>query len=318
MSQLLTSRFYRHYAIHMRPYLLFVSGVAGVSGMALVREEASVWRYLIAFSAFFTGYGFGQALTDCFQTDTDSISSPYRPLSRGIISKQNVLGISLTGLILGGVLLLFLNWYNAILVALSIIGLATYTYFKKNHWWLGPFYNAIIVVYLGWMGYLSISGIRLGNLFRDDDLIYLSLLTLFSYTNFVLMGYLKDIEADRETGYKTFPVLFGWRATCFVGDLLVILSVFFCFNLIEENDWRPLTVFIAAVLLAIAGQYSAHRAKSPIPQNAAFAIECTVRSFLLWHLAIIISFKPAWLIYSILFYGLFELALHFRPSKEQI
>jgi 4-hydroxybenzoate polyprenyltransferase len=304
--------------VHMRPYLLFVSGTAGLSGMALVPGTAELWRYLLAFFAFFTGYGFGQALTDCFQTDTDSISAPYRPLSRGIISKQNVLAISLTGLITGGILLLLLNWYNAIFVLLSIVGLATYTYFKKNHWWLGPFYNAIIVVYLGWMGYLSISRKGLIHLFDDNDLIYLSLLTFLSYTNFVLMGYLKDIEADRATGYKTFPVLFGWKATCLVGDFLAILSVFFCFNLIEENNWRPLSIFIIAVLLAAAGQYSAHRAKSPTPENAAFAIECTVRSFLLWHLAIIVSFKPAWLIYSILFYALFELALYLRPSKEQI
>ena len=286
--------------------------------MALVHEDALLWRYLFAFLAFFTGYGFGQALTDCFQIDTDSISAPYRPLSRGIISKQNVLAVSLTGLITGGILLLLLNWYNAILVLLSIVGLATYTYFKKNHWWIGPFYNAIIVVYLSWMGYLSISGKSLFNLFDDNDMIYLSFLTLFSYTNFVLMGYLKDIDADRATGYKTFPVLFGWKRTCIVGDILVVLSLFFCFNLVEENDWTTLSIFIISTLMAIAGQYSAHRAKSPSPEYAAFAIECTVRSFILWHLAVIVSFKPTWLVYSIIFYGLFELALYLRPSKEQI
>jgi len=318
MNQLLTLSFYRHYAVHMRPYLLFVSGVAGMTGMAITRYDPWIMKYAVAFFAFFTGYGFGQALTDCFQIDTDTISAPYRPLSKGVISKRNVFMVSLTGLILGGILLMLLNWQNIFLVALSIIGLATYTYFKKNHWWIGPFYNAMIVVFLVWIGNLSIAAIPLKNLFRDNDLIYLSLLTLFSYTNFVLMGYLKDIEADRATGYKTFPVLFGWKATCLVGDLLVVLSVFFCFNLIEENDWRPLSFFIISTLLAIAGQYSAHRAKTPTPENAAFAIECTVRSFLLWHLAVIVSYRPAWLIYSIVFYGLFELALYLRPSKEQI
>jgi len=303
----------------MRPYLLFVSGIAGMSGMAITLYDAWTMKYIIAFFAFFTGYGFGQALTDCFQVDTDTISAPYRPLSRGIISKQNVFIVSLAGLILGGILLALLNVWNIVLVALSIIGLATYTYFKKNHWWIGPFYNAIIVVFLVWIGYLSIGAIPLENLFRkNNDLFYLSLLTLFSYTNFVLMGYLKDIEADRETGYKTFPVLFGWKATCIVGDVLVILSVFFCFNLTEENDWRPLSIFIISTLFAIAGQYGAHRAKTPTPENAAFAIECTVRSFILWHLAVIVSFKPTWLVYSIIFYGLFELALYLRPSKEQI
>jgi 4-hydroxybenzoate polyprenyltransferase len=132
------------------------------------------------------------------------------------------------------------------------------------------------------------------------------------------MGYLKDIEADRSTGYKTFPVLFGWKATCFVGDLLAIFSISLCWRLIDTSDWRSFLFFIAASTLAIAGQYKAHRAKTPVPENAAFAIECTVRCLLLWHLAVIITYKPEWLIYSILFYGLFELALYLRPSKEQI
>ena len=33
--------------------------------------------------------------------------------------------------------------------------------------------------------------------------------TFFGYANFVLAGYFKDIEADRATGYRTFPVVFG-------------------------------------------------------------------------------------------------------------
>src|SRR3569832_104450 len=83
--------FLRSILITMRPYLLFVSGVAGCAGLALSPGEISIGKYLFAFIAFFLGYGFGQALTDVFQTDTDSISSPYRPLVRGIISKRSVL-----------------------------------------------------------------------------------------------------------------------------------------------------------------------------------------------------------------------------------
>ena len=38
--------------------------------------------------AFFVSYGFGQALTDCFQTDTDALSAPYRPLVRGLVEEE--------------------------------------------------------------------------------------------------------------------------------------------------------------------------------------------------------------------------------------
>ena len=37
-----------------------------------------------------------------------------------------------------------------------------------------------------------------------------------SYAVFVLLGYLKDVEADRATGYVTLPVRFGRRATVVV------------------------------------------------------------------------------------------------------
>src|SRR6476646_1096268 len=68
--------FWKAYVVQMRPYLLFVSGIAGLSGMAMSQSEATpISVLLMAFLPFFLGYGFGQALTDCFQTDTDKISS---------------------------------------------------------------------------------------------------------------------------------------------------------------------------------------------------------------------------------------------------
>ncbi len=76
--------FWYYYLIQMRPYLLFVSGAAGLMGMAVGYErypDVSPTRLLLAFPPFFLAYGFGQALTDCFQTDTDRISAPERPLS---------------------------------------------------------------------------------------------------------------------------------------------------------------------------------------------------------------------------------------------
>jgi len=70
-------RFVRAYITTMRPYLLFVSGAAGLVGLSFVPGGASL-RVVLAFSALFLSYGLGQALTDCFQTDTDALSAPYR------------------------------------------------------------------------------------------------------------------------------------------------------------------------------------------------------------------------------------------------
>src|SRR4051794_4355991 len=88
--------FWQAYIIQMRPYLFFVSGIAGATGIAMASGPATpVWKIIVAFIPFFLGYGFGQALTDCFQTDTDKLSAPYRPLSKGIISIRAVLTVSI-------------------------------------------------------------------------------------------------------------------------------------------------------------------------------------------------------------------------------
>ena len=75
--------FWRAYFIQMRPYLLFVSGIAGLAGIAMAAgADLPGWKIILAFIPVFLGYGFGQALTDCFQTDTDKLSSPTWKLTR--------------------------------------------------------------------------------------------------------------------------------------------------------------------------------------------------------------------------------------------
>src|SRR6187401_2050450 len=93
---ILSLGFWPRYWIHMRPYLLFISGIAALSAMALA-SKPDISRVLLTFVPFFLSYGFGQALTDVFQTDTDAISSGYRPLVRGEISKAGVFCVSLAG-----------------------------------------------------------------------------------------------------------------------------------------------------------------------------------------------------------------------------
>ena len=146
--------------------------------------------------------------TDCFQTDTDSISSPYRPLTQGRISKTQVLAISIIGLVLCISVFAVYNPVNLLLGILSGFGLATYTYFKGTFWG-GPFYGASIVGVLFLMAYLCGSDIVT---FRGNHKLIYGLSTVFwGYANFVLVGYFKDVEADRETGYNTFAVVFGRR-----------------------------------------------------------------------------------------------------------
>ncbi len=311
-------KFYRALFIHMRPYLLFVSGIAGSSGMAIATAEyIPTGLFIIAFIPFFLGYGFGQALTDCFQIDTDSISAPYRPLVKGEVTPRAIGIVSTCGLIIISIIIIYLNPYNITWCILTIIGLLTYTYFKKNFWFAGPFYNGWIVMLLPIIGFMAISKGDF-SILKNINLWLLCGLSLFSYANFVLIGYLKDITADKKTGYKTFPVVFGWNKTIWAGDVLLLLSIFFCYYLIGYKDVFPFTIFLISSSVGISGQIKAHVMQNKVESNSSYPIISTVRAFLLWHLAVTIHFRPEWLVFGIIYYLIFEAVLYFRPAKEQI
>ncbi len=309
-------RFWRAYFVQMRPYLLFVSGAAGLVGIAAAPVERlpGFWVWL-GFLPLFFGYGFGQALTDCFQVDTDRISAPYRPLSRGVVSAKNVGTVSLLGLVLGVGLLVFLNPWNLLPGAMAILGLATYTFFKRHYWFAGPPWNGWIVALLPLMGYFSMLQTDFPK--SVTGALPVVALSFFAYMNFVLMGYLKDISADRSTGYRTFPVVFGWDATVWVGDVLVIVGGSLAAFLAFSGAWAKIIWGIASAI-AISGQVFAHITRNKTEANAAFPITATVRAFILWHLAVVLRYREDWWVALLVFYLCFEWALWRRPERGQI
>ncbi|MGD8538100.1 MAG: UbiA family prenyltransferase [Candidatus Aminicenantes bacterium] len=313
--------FWKAFWLTMRPYLIFVSGAAGLVGLAFI-ESTNPARTLLAFFPLFISYGLGQALTDCFQTDTDAISSPYRPLVQGIISKRQVLGVSLSGLLLGILILAYLNPFIPILGIVAVLGLLGYTFFKKR-WWAGPFWNSWIVALL------PIIGLMTG---REDGLVLISSTAsypssafifavaaiLFAYGNFVVMGYLKDVTADKRTAYRTFPVVFGWKATTIYSDILALAAAVFTGSALWKANANILgvAIFFAALTVNAFAQIKIHRTHDE--SRAHGPIANVVRAFILYALAVVVSLKPDWLGFLAGFYLVFEAALKYRPEKTQV
>ena len=73
----------------MRPCLLFLSGASALAGASFAPGPFDPRAALVCGVLFLT-YGFGQALTDVFQTDTDALSAPSRPLVRGLVTRRAV------------------------------------------------------------------------------------------------------------------------------------------------------------------------------------------------------------------------------------
>jgi geranylgeranylglycerol-phosphate geranylgeranyltransferase len=309
--------FLRGYIVTMRPYLLFVSGITGIAGMSF-GESTDPVRLLSVAAACFLSYGFGQALTDCFQTDTDAISSPYRPLTRGAISRPATMGVSLAGLAACIAILGYWNPLNIPAGAMAGIGLATYTWFKRR-WWGGPWYNAWIVCVLFLMGALA-SGYCPGT--AGGALLWSAGGTCFAYANFVLAGYFKDVGADRSTGYETLPVRFGRRTAAITSDVLatgVAMSVIATFIAAGPGATGRVegSLFLLASLLTLfSGQWNLHRNRTD--ESAHRAVIPVVHTYVLFLAGTAALRKPGWFIPLVLFYTAFCLVLGRRPEREQV
>ena len=319
----LSRGFLRDYVITMRPYLLFVSGITGIVGLALA-PDIPLGSTLLLGLAFFLSYGFGQALTDCFQLDTDSLSAPYRPLVQGRIRRGDVMVVSLAGLTATGLLLAFYNRLSIPLAAIAIVGLVTYTSFKRR-WWAGPFYNAWIVALLMVIAYLSALGRSGAAPAAPAALAGTLLAVFFGYANFVLTGYYKDISADRATGYRTLPVLFGLKISSVVSDIFAFMTLLGCAVVLYgrlSTVWLTTAGASAALFLiggtvaSVLAQVRIHAVKEET--QAHRAIGPVVHAYILLLSGLAALQKPHWAPALLLFYVGFLIVIRRRPMREQI
>lgn len=320
-------RFVRGYLTTMRPYLLFLSGTVGLAGMALAPGVGTADTLLLG-TAFFLSYGFGQALTDCFQLDTDRLSSPYRPLIRGEISRRHVLAVSVLGITAVSAVFVAYEPWNLALTMLAAVGLATYTRFKRLPW-AGPWYNAAIVAVLLMIGHLAGLGAGGGRLRWTPALAGTVGVAFFGYANFVLVGYFKDVAADRRTGYRTLPVTRGFRRSARVSDVLALLelaaaavAVWYLRPPVADRPavsvgaLVPVLILVAGVAAAVAGQLRAHAVEGE--EGAHRAIVPVVDALLLLLLGIAGLGRPDWSLWLVGYFVLYRLALRRRPARQQI
>lgn len=308
------------YWVTMRPYLLPVSGASGLVGLAMV-DALPTSRVAVGLAAFTLAYGFGQALTDVTQVDTDALSAPYRPLVSGELRRRDVLVASAAGLALCASALFVLSPWTLVLAALSVAGLATYTSMKRR-FWAGPAHNSWIVALLPAMGALS-SRESIGTTLRSPIVWAAMASVFFSYATFVLLGYLKDVEADRTTGYRTLPVRFGRPITVAVSALCAALALVASLAMVSRTATASTPSSIVggiAWLIGASMLVAAHLRARTITrdQEAHLAIATCVRGFVALHLAEATLLRPTFAVLAVVVYVAFELALAARPCKEQV
>jgi len=305
--------FWRAFATTLRPYLMFISGTAGMVGLALAGDLD--WPVFAGSSmAFFLSYGLGQSVTDVFQTDTDALSAPERPLVRGLVRSQDVLGVALVGLALCAVWFAFLNSWTLAVSAMCVFGLIAYTPMKRR-WWAGPAWNGWIVALLPLLGVLCAGGSPAQAL--ADERVRIAMgTTLFSYMVFVLLGYLKDVEADRATGYDTIAVHFGRRTAVGASFACALVATVLSFPLVRGGAPGSVALWATGGLVLIGAHASAWNVTSD--DRAYPAITASVVGFVALHLGVVAALIPSFTAVGWALAAAAVIGLTMRPSKRQV
>jgi 4-hydroxybenzoate polyprenyltransferase len=297
-----------------RPYLMFVSGAAALPGLALAR--APIALVVPAFVVLFLSYGLGQALTDVFQTDTDALSAPERPLVQGTINKRTVLIASLGGLTACAAVIVLLSPAAALPAAIAIALLATYTPLKRR-WWGGPPWNSAVVALLPLLGRMA-GGTGLAEALADGAVRAAMASSFGTYAVFVLLGYLKDVEADRATQYNTVAVRFGRRAAVVASAAFATLGLAASISLVQSR----LTVSAGATLWCVgaAVMVCAHVLawRSTSDEDAWPGIQASVHGFVALHLGEAAAIEPRWTLAAWILFGASIVAMFRRPVRRQV
>jgi 4-hydroxybenzoate polyprenyltransferase len=315
--------FWRCYRITLRPYLFFVSAASGLVGLAL--PEGPHWgAFVSALAAFFLSYGLGQALTDVFQEDTDALSSPYRPLVRGELDRRHVALVSLVGLGCCSLILIAMNPWVLVPCALAVGGLLAYTPCKRR-WWAGPPCNAAVVALLPAIGFGCVAPTAGASLHSAP--LRTAMVSVFaSYAVFVLLGYFKDVSADRATGYDTLPVRHGRAVSLLVSLGLTAVALLASVELVRSSGLAGRGLGAASLVtlglwlggaVALLGAHGLMLAARR-DEDAHGPIAWALRGYLLLHVAEASAYRPVLVWPAIAGYALFEAVLASRPERSQI
>jgi 4-hydroxybenzoate polyprenyltransferase len=147
----------------------------------------------------------------------------------------------------------------------------------------------------------------------------------FSYAVFVLLGYFKDVEADRATGYNTLVVHFGRVPTTWVSAvhfaLALACSVGLLRSCLQETpmSWRTLTggvLWLAGALALVLAHVKI--AGTTRDEQAYPAIVLAVVGYVGLHLGEATLLRPAFAVAALVVFPLSLLALALRPEKTQV
>lgn len=272
----------------LRPKTLFSSLSAIIVAIAYAASQVNVnWLLasllaILAVSAQISS-NIANDLIDYHKgADTETRKGPLRPLSKGLISIQEVywaLGISLSVLMASGLILLSLSsWWLGIIGLAILIGIFAYSG--------GPFplsYNGLgdvaVLVFFGLIPVI-VSGYILGLSQWDSTLWHLGGAIGLASVNILVVNNYRDYEEDKSTGKRTLIVRFGRDFAPRLYTTCGLLSVGLLYPIYSSWGW----LLIIAYILLFSRAYQSLQKNTGTKLNDTLAL--TARNVFLLALVI--------------------------------
>jgi 4-hydroxybenzoate polyprenyltransferase len=142
--------------------------------------------------------------------------------------------------------------------------------------------------------------------------------TFFGYAVFVLLGYLKDVDSDRQTGYQTVAVRFGRQSAVAASAVSAVASIGFTAILVAGMPTN--VVALVAGGLGVLAMLVAHLLgwRVRADKDAWPSVVASVLGFVMLRAAEIAWLRPDLIWIAIGLVVLVGPSLVIRPNREQV
>ncbi len=293
------------YIKSMRPYLFFLSGMAGLLGIMFSGTNASIGRIISILSVVFLGWGVNQVVNDLLGLKEDRINAPHRPLVTGTLPIPVAIYFSIFLFVLGGYITYLLNAQALVLYFLVFAINIVYEYAKSI-----PLFGNIVFGFLLvpciYYGSMCMNGRGL-EILLDEKLLILAIAAILINITVAFFTYYKDFIGDRIAGKRTIIVQLTPDRAKYLNYLVSMLPFLVILFLLFSPMWKEnINLYFIGFMFStfIILQYTAFLFfKSPQGERTYYSLKWNFRGAVLFKTSFIALVNPlmAAILYAINF-----------------
>lgn len=243
------------YIKSMRPYLFFISGMAGCLGIVFSGVPLSMNRVIYILSVVFLGWGVNQVINDLLGLKEDRINAPHRPLVTGALPINTAILFSMSLFVLGGFITYTLN-KQALILYFLVFALNIIYEYSKSIPLLGNVVFGLLLAPCVYYGAMCMNNKGL-EILLDKRLLLLALAIILVSITVAFFTYYKDYAGDKISGKKTIIVQLTPQKAKYLNFLVSSLPFTAVLFLPAWGETINIYFFIFITLSFIILQYTA-------------------------------------------------------------